>query len=141
MRIVTFTSDRIVDYSPYGGVEQFGRTELVGGDIVGEYFGESTVGELPNYGGTWPIPVPISYKSEFLPLEFLRQMASAEIALLVADTNTTLKNYVEVRLQMKDLMIEPTDPAFIAFVGEMLVEGVVTLGRHDILILGVPVNA
>lgn len=56
MRIVTFTSSNIPNYDQFGGVQDFGKTELSEGNCIGEYFGSLDEAALPSYGGDWPLP-------------------------------------------------------------------------------------
>ena len=112
-----------------------GATQQVGDDVVGEYDGAVV---LPPYVGEWPIALPTFYKFEFLPIEFLKQLTAAEVQGVVADNNVTIRNYIDVRLQLGQLMIEPTDPAFIAFVDEMETQAIIDNARRNVLVLGVP---
>ena len=74
MRIVQFNNlGRIANY-PFEGVSAFGKTKRVGADIIGEYNGTATEGELPNYGGEWPIPAPPVYRTNITEGELVELM-------------------------------------------------------------------
>ena len=74
MRIVQFNNlGRIANY-PFEGVSAFGKTKRVGADIIGEYNGTATEGELPNYGGEWPIPAPPVYRTHITEGELIELM-------------------------------------------------------------------
>ena len=62
MRIVTYPLTEYEKkhhrtyYAPYGGVQEFGRTVVVDGNLIGEYKGDATEEQLATYQGVWPIP-------------------------------------------------------------------------------------
>ena len=133
--IIQFASVANVPVYP-DDISLFGSTKRIGGFIVGEYNG---VMVLDPYLGTWPVPIPIAYEDEFLPLQFLKELTQAEVQSLVASANATIRDYVDIRMQIGQLMISPLDAGFIAFVNEMETQAIIDVPRRDILLLGVPV--
>ena len=113
MRIVIFSNPgRIVNY-PQEGVSAFGKTRRIGTDIVGEYKGNASEGDLPNYGGQWPInPAPTG--SNVSKIEFLDRMTNEEQEALITSNNPKA-NVVLKRLELAG-EINTADPRVIAAV-------------------------
>lgn len=56
MRIVQFPYTGSPIVYPEEGISAFGRTAIVGAEVVGEYNGVQTHPTLEDYVGIWPIP-------------------------------------------------------------------------------------
>lgn len=59
MRIVQFAYAGGVVVYPEEGESAFGETVIDGAFVVGEYNGAQTDPTLPDYAGTWPIPLDV----------------------------------------------------------------------------------
>ena len=70
MRIVIFpVSNGQPDYEPFGGIGDFGETEVVRPNCIGQYFGSANETLLPNHSSqVWPLP---KYRTQVTFQEFV----------------------------------------------------------------------
>lgn len=56
MRIVSIAvSAGVPEYENFGGIANFGKTEIVGSECIGEYNGSLGTNDLADYTGAWPL--------------------------------------------------------------------------------------
>lgn len=138
MRIIIFSSGRIIDYSPFGGVENFGKTQKVGGNIIGEYYGDANEQELPTYTGEWPILKVSDFRKELTLREFILMLTPQELRLIEVKTKTDDDILMFWEIAKADRTIDLGDPVAVAGMAKLVDKNVLTQKRHDIIMLGVP---
>ena len=117
-------------------ISLFGATLVIGGNLVGEYNG---VLVFPIYGGVWPIPTPstntMTYKTSFLMEDVL---TATELDGMVDSNNSTVKKFVKRKLTA-DVQFDLERQDDIDLIDAILVDGILTISRHDEILLGVPI--
>lgn len=135
MRIVFFSNpDRIVVY-PFEGVSAFRTTRKIGNDIVGEYYGIATEAELPNYTGTWPIPVVVSYETVMDAATFKNELTDNEWNAILTSANVVLVK-VSRLFTTRNGKVNTESAKFNTFVSACVTEAIMNQARADELKLG-----
>lgn len=133
MRIVTFPASGTPDYAPYGGVSEFGQTSIIEGNCVGVYHGVSDATALPNYGGTWPLPV---YITQISKTDFKGLFTATEYDAISTLTNTDVNAYQFWDMAQTADNIDMDDPRTQAGLNYCSGMGAITSERLAIILLG-----
>ena len=143
MRIVIFSNpDSVVSY-PFEGEDAFGATVREGTDIVGEYFGNATPAQLPDYGGTWPIPevVVVTYITEF-KMDLWRDevITSSEWEQLIDSNEQAIKKYLK-QISGRNGDMSVSDTTYINCIQAGFNGMIFNALRRDELLSGIPSDA
>jgi hypothetical protein len=136
MRIVHFTSDRVTVY-PFEGASSFGKTYRIGNEVVGEYTGNATSEQLPDYKGKWPIPPAREFQTVMDAQRFLQQLTREELIRLYKSTDPLVQDTV-ILFQMRNGEVNVESQIFADVVVAAVADGLLTQGRADELSKGIP---
>lgn len=71
MRIVAFNYPGGVVVYPFEGIEAFKNTEVIDGQVIGEYHGDASEEDLANFDGEWP-PATTKPPGKLSKVEFIK---------------------------------------------------------------------
>lgn len=88
---------------------------------------------------TFNPPVVVQqFATSFLPEAFLAELTEDEFDLLDASNNATVKKFLR-RLEGRKAGLVTVTPKYIADIGALLTDSILTQTRHDILVQGLPI--
>lgn len=139
MRIVIFPiTNGVPDYDQFGGIGEFGLTEVVDGNCIGEYRGASPAGSLPDYGGAWPIPEPVEHRPNMTPGEFQLLFTADEFDIIDTARATDKRLNQLWSAMMSSPIISVTSPTVISAVAHLVTKLYITQARADVIMKGLP---
>lgn len=138
MRIVIFLIvNGVPDYDQFGGDGEFGVTEIVGSDCIGEYRGSASEQELPTYTGYWPI-VEQKYRLDMTPGEFQLLFTADEFDIIDTARATDKRLNQLWSAMMSSPIISVISPTVISAVGHLVTKLYITQARADVIMKGLP---
>jgi len=136
MRIVSIAViNGIPQYNNFGGVGDFGETEVIGNLCIGEYLGELGELALPTYPGTWPEP---TYRKDLSKTDFKGLFTATEYRAIsnLAKTDDNAFQFWDMA-QTSD-GIDLDDPRTIAGLNYVSGMGAIEAPRLAVIMKGKP---
>lgn len=138
MRIVSIAvTNGVPQYDDHGGIGDFGRTEIVGSNCIGEYNGAIDEATLPTYTGTNPLD---SYETVLSKTDFKTLFTATEYRAISDLAGTDNNAYQFWDMAQTADSIDLKDSRTLAGLSYVSGMGAVTAPRLAIILLGKKIN-